>query len=177
MLIHLVGPGGVGKTTTGRALAASLSLPFVDLDEHYLETRSIERDIDSRGYTFYARTNVELYRSLVDSYTAGVVALSSGFMLYPPSVHPEVAGIHRDLLASPTTVLLMPSFDLEDCVEETIRRQLSKPYMKSSAVEQEAKIRERFPLYLPMGSIRVTTDKPVSQVVDAIRLALAQVKA
>ena len=35
--VHLIGSSGAGKTTLGRALAAALALPFVDLDDLFWE--------------------------------------------------------------------------------------------------------------------------------------------
>ncbi len=110
MLVHLIGPGGAGKTTTGRLLAGVTGQPFVDLDEEYLKRRSIDEDIDTEGYEYYARTNVDLYIEISRLADNAVIALSSGFMLYAHHIHPGVEAIHACLLASPSTVLLLPSF-------------------------------------------------------------------
>ena len=81
MRVHLIGPGGAGKSTTGPPLAKKLGLPFVDLDKMYLKTRNIDADVDTLGYEFYVRTNIELYLELLDQYPSGVIALSSGYSL------------------------------------------------------------------------------------------------
>lgn len=172
MLIHLIGPGGAGKTTTGRALAQALDVPFLDLDEEYLKRQSIDDDIATKGYDYYARVNVTRYVELTTHIKDAVVALSSGFMLYSTDVHPQIAMIHRALLSSPTTVLLLPSFDLDTCVQETTRRQMAKPHVMSTEEAQRQKIRRRFHEYFPMGNIRVSTDKPFDQVVREIASAL-----
>ena len=167
MLVHLIGPGGAGKTTTGKALARAMNLAFVDLDEEYLKCRSIDDDIRNDGYEFYAHTNIETYRRLRQRFERAVWALSSGFMTYPATIHPEVREIQEGLLRSETTILLLPSFESDECIEETVRRQMRRPYASSEAQERE-KIRRRFPAYASMNVNRVRTDVPVDQVVKEV---------
>lgn len=168
MLIHIIGPGGAGKTITGSALAERLDIECIDLDNEYLNSRSIDDDIRLHGYSSYAKKNTEYYLDLTATRTTAIVILSSGFMTYGSDIHPEVESIHKHILDSPTTILLMPSFDLEECVQEIVKRQMAKTYVKSSVVHQTEMIRLRFPIYRPMGNIQVTTNKPVSEVVDKI---------
>ena len=39
MRIFLIGPGGTGKTTTGKILAERLGFIFIDLDERFIEEK------------------------------------------------------------------------------------------------------------------------------------------
>ncbi|MGJ8686539.1 MAG: shikimate kinase [Spongiibacteraceae bacterium] len=50
--IVLIGMPGVGKSTIGRALAESLSLPFVDTDQLIVESQccDLQEILDQRGY-------------------------------------------------------------------------------------------------------------------------------
>jgi shikimate kinase len=167
MLVHLIGPGGAGKTTTGKALAHAMNLAFVDLDEEYLKSRSIDDDINNFGYEFYAHANTETYLRLHRRFEDAVWALSSGFMTYPTTVHPETEEIQRRLLCSKTTILLLPSFESAKCIEETVRRQMSRPHASSEDRERE-KIRRRFPVYASMNVNRVRTDVLVEHVVQEV---------
>src|SRR5262249_30799228 len=95
-VILLIGPGGAGKTTTGRELALRLAVPFIDLDEQFTKRHgNISGYLASYGYQSYAGRNVELYLDLYkDISTEAVFALSSGFMTYDKP-HPEYESICR----------------------------------------------------------------------------------
>lgn len=149
MMIRLIGPGGAGKSTVGEVLADLLPLPFLDLDRSFVEAHGdIDRFIASHGYHAYARANVEVYRAITNDQQDGVLALSSGFMTYPPAIYRQHADLRRDIERSTTTFVLLPSLDLETCVGETVRRQLGRPSCQRSAMREEAVIRDRFGTYL-----------------------------
>jgi shikimate kinase len=137
-MIHLVGPGGAGKSTVGLLLAERLSVAFVDLDRRF-DGRfgDIGAFIRRHGYDAYARQNVELYRSLRhEPICAGVVALSSGFMTYDHGVHPEYRRVHSALEQCARTFVLLPFLDRERCVAETVRRQVARPFSRSLKREE-----------------------------------------
>jgi shikimate kinase len=172
--ISLVGPGGAGKSTIGALLAERLGLSFLDLDRH-LATRigDIGAYIDRHGYDAYARENVETYCSLRrEGICTGVVALSSGFMTYPRSIHREYSRVRRDLERHPGTFVLLPSFDLEICVAETVRRQIARPFGRTPAKE-EAVVRRRFKIYMAVMARKIDSMRPRDEVVDEIASALA----
>jgi shikimate kinase len=173
-MIRLIGPGGAGKSTTGALLADRLAFEFIDLDR-MLTTRigNISEFIDRRGYDVYARANVDAYRSLVrQGIDDTVVALSSGFMTYPPDVHPEYPSIRRDIERSADTFVLLPSLDLAVCIAETVRRQTARPFGRSPARE-EAVIRARFQTYMAVQPRKIETMRPVATVVEEIMLLLS----
>src|SRR5215210_6476887 len=59
-VIHLVGPGGAGKSTVGSALASRLDLLFIDLDLEFMEhIGDISHHIDHRGYHSYGSENAD----------------------------------------------------------------------------------------------------------------------
>lgn len=165
MLIHLIGPGGSGKSTTGVALASRLGIPCIDLDDEYLKISDITRDIEIYGYEYYVHKNIDCYIGLSALHDHAVMVTSSGFMTYSNDLHIEVANIQERILASDNTILLLPSFDKEKCIEEIIRRQLQKAHEASSVAIQKERITERFPIYSPMGNIRIETNRPVDNVV------------
>jgi shikimate kinase len=168
-MIRLIGPGGAGKTTVGVALARRLGTAFVDLDERFKVTAGDISDyLKARGYQAYAGKNIQVYLDALQSLGMHVVlALSSGFMTYEDDVHPAYLDIHRDIVASASTVALLPSFDCETCVTETVRRQLRRPFSRSAAREEQV-IRQRFSVYRDLPTQKFETMKPIEAVVDEI---------
>lgn len=168
-MIHLVGPGGAGKSSIGAVLAARLGCPFHDLDREF-ERRcgDIGAFIDAHGYEAYARENVSVYLEMVRRAAGSVVAVSSGFMVYPPPVHPAYAALAADIAHSRTTVVLLPSLNREACVAETVRRQLGRPFGSRGAAREEAVIRERFDRYMAIPAIKVETMHPALVVATTI---------
>lgn len=176
MMIRLIGPGGAGKSTVGEVLARLLALPFLDLDRSFVEEHGdIDRFIGSHGYHAYARANVEVYRAITNDQQDGVLALSSGFMTYPPPIHRQYAGLRRDIERSTTTFVLLPSLDLETCVGETVRRQLGRPFGQRSAMREEAVIRDRFGTYLSVPAPKIETRRPAADVAAEILARLPTV--
>jgi len=166
MTITLIGPGGAGKSTVGAVLAQRVRVSFVDLDRQFTEHHGdISAYILRFGYDAYARENVETYCSL--PHGPCVVALSSGFMTYAERVHPEYVRVRHRVEASATTVVLVPSLDGEQCVHETVRRQLTRSFARSAA-EEEAVIRERFPLYVGVAAPKVETMQPLDLIVQDV---------
>jgi shikimate kinase len=172
--IRLVGPGGAGKSTIGTLLAERLGIRFVDLDRHLAgRVGDLSEYIDRHGYDLYARENVETYCSLFGgAIRRAVVALSSGFMTYASDIHPEYARVRRAIEQHPNTFVLLPSLDGEDCVAETVRRQITRPFGRSAARE-EAVIRARFAIYIAVPARKIETMRPPAAAVDEIVAALA----
>jgi len=172
--ICLIGPGGAGKSTIGALLAARLNIPFVDLDRCLADrVGDISEYIGRHEYATYARENVEACRRLFgEGIHPRVVALSSGFMTYDADIHPEYARVRREIEQHPGTFALLPSFDREVCVAETVRRQVARPFGRPS-VKEEAVIRERFEIYLSLPVRKFETLRPVDQVVAEIVSVLA----
>jgi shikimate kinase len=171
--ITLIGPGGAGKSTVAALVAERLGIVFVDLDRRFAgRAGDIGAYIGQFGYGAYVRENVETYRLVLEHETGSrVVALSSGFMTYPSDAHPEYARLRRDVEQSPTTFVLIPSLDRERCVEETVRRQLDRPFARSRTTEA-AVIRERFPLYVGLTARKIETMRPLPVIVDEIVTSL-----
>ncbi len=167
-VIHLVGPGAAGKTTTGARLARRLRLAFVDLDEQFAARHGdISGYLNVHGYASYASQNVQCYLEIIGLGTEPkVLAASSGFMTCAPDVHPDYARLRREVAASATTLVLLPSLDYETCVAETVRRQLGRPFCRSAAREEEV-IRQRFRVYRNLPAAKLETMKPVSELIDA----------
>jgi shikimate kinase len=170
-MIHFVGPGGAGKSTIGSLLALKLGTAFVDLDASFSQREGdISKYLQRYGYDAYAKQNVEVYRSL-RSEERVVIALSSGFMTYPDTVHSSYVDIRAEIAARPTTFVLIPSLDLETCVAETVRRQMTRRFGLVATCE-EAKIRTRFPVFLSLLATKIQTMRPPDETVTEILKAL-----
>jgi shikimate kinase len=173
-MIQLIGPGGAGKSTVGAVLATRLGCPFHDLDREFQRRRAdIDAFIDAHGYEAYARENVAVYLELVPHLPGSVLALSSGFMVYPASVHPTYGTVTEAIARSRTTIVLLPSLDRETCVAETVRRQLGRPFSRRDAPREEAVIRERFERYVDLPPTKVETMRPAREAAAAIHARLA----
>lgn len=168
-MINLIGPGGAGKTTTGAALADRLRVPFVDLDAQFAESLgSVSAYLDMHGYTAYAAANVTLYSVLARApEPLRIIALSSGFMTYGRDVHPTYPSLRQRIAASPLTFVLLPSLDLDTCVAEIVRRQLTRSFARSPQREEEV-IRARFPIYASLPARQIETLRSVPDVVAEI---------
>ncbi len=172
MRIHLVGPGGAGKSTVGAALADRIEFPFLDLDSEFMSrVGDISEVIDRDGYRTYARMNVETYLAIADAGGPSVIAMSSGFMTYAEDIHPLYLGIHSKISSSPTTFVLLPSLELESCVRETVRRQLTRPFVHS-APKEESVIRERYGIYMAIQATKIETGGSADQAVEHILATL-----
>lgn len=159
-ILHLIGPGGAGKTSVGPLLAQRLGMRFIDLDACFLAVAGdITAVIRSDGYAAYVRRNVAVYFETRDGLTApAVLALSSGFMTYPEDIEPRYPALLRALCADPLTALLLPAFDCEACVEMIVRRQLARPYLPGDRASEERRIRQRFPLFAALPCARFQSD-------------------
>ena len=168
-MIHLIGPGGAGKSTTGQIVAELLACPFRDLDRLFEERHgNIDDFIELHGYPAYAWRNVETYQAIEASVLA-VLAVSSGFMTYPDDAHPRLPTIRRSIAMLSSTVVLLPSLDLEACVAETLRRQRARPLAQHRTdTREEQVIRERFPVYVALAARKVTTMRPAADIAAEI---------
>lgn len=166
-MIRLVGPGAAGKTTVGAALASRLGIPFLDLDRQFAaRSGDISAYLTAHGYGAYARRNIQVYLDTLHALDGDAVfALSSGFMTYADGAHSDYRRIHREILASPSTVVLLPSLDYEACVAETVRRQLERPFSRS-AEQEEHVIRTRFGVYRSLPARKFETARSVDAIVE-----------
>lgn len=171
MKIRLIGPGGAGKSTVGRLLSDVLGARFVDLDLDFVSGFGDPgRYIEAFGYRSYAAANVDVYlhRNAEDDDGVQVIALSSGFMAYPIDVHRAYAKCRAEIISGANSFVLLPSFDLETCVRETVRRQMGRPFARSAEREEQV-IRQRFDLYRSLGVEIVETTRPPADVVRDVR--------
>ncbi|WP_257863599.1 shikimate kinase [Variovorax sp. ZS18.2.2] len=164
-VVHLIGPGGAGKTTVGPLLAGRLGWRFMDLDREFIAREGdVAAYMAVHGYAGYALRNVDVYREVMDARTAPTVfALSSGFMTYAATMDPQYAVLRQAIAHDALTALLLPSFDLEACVEAIVQRQLARPYLAGNRASEEARIRDRFPLFMALRCARFDSGRTPEQ--------------
>ena len=156
LVVHLIGPGGAGKTTVGALLASRLGWGFIDQDRQFISRAGdIATYMAIHGYAGYAQRNLAIYTEEKGALTMPTVfALSSGFMTYPEAIETGYAAIRRSVERDALTALLLPAFDLEACVEIVVRRQLARPYLPGNRASEEARIRDRFPKFMALQCAR-----------------------
>lgn len=168
--IHLIGPGGAGKTTVGRLLAERLGCAFLDLDQVFMKRHGdIAAHMAAHGYQGYARANVAVYEEAMAAASGpAVIALSSGFMTYPLNIDARYPALRAAIEADALTALLLPAFDAESCVDIIVRRQLSRPCLRGDRVSEEQRIRERFPAFMGLRCARFRSDAAPDHIVQEI---------
>jgi shikimate kinase len=160
-MIHLIGPGGAGKTCTGAALADRLGVAFVDLDAEFTASNGdVSTYLDAHGYDAYTARNVSLCSALT--------TVAEPFRV----AHPGYRSLRERIASSPLTFVLLPSLDLERCVAETVRRQLTRSFARSPEREEQV-IRARFAIYANLPARKVETMRPVAAVVSEVLAVLA----
>ncbi|MDQ9022020.1 shikimate kinase [Acinetobacter sichuanensis] len=150
LIIHFVGLGGSGKTTTAKSLAIKMNVPHFDLDEYFIENiGDITQFINKNGYDAYAKRNIELY------------------------IQPNYLQLKQEIENDPFTFLLIPSLDLDESIEVIVKRQLSRSYLNTSAEKEEIKVRKRFEIYHNLNCCKVLTNQLVDEVVENISVLIA----
>ena len=96
-------------------------------------------------------------------------------MTYARDIHPEYSRVRRELEQYATTFGLLPSLDRDVYVAGAVRRQIARPFGRSS-LEEEAVIRARFDIYMAMPTRKIETMRPVAAAVDEIVAALPRGK-
>jgi hypothetical protein len=61
--------------------------------------------------------------------------------------------------------VLLPSLDLEACVDEIVRRQVARSIGRTPERE-EAVIRERHAIYMAIPATKIETMRPVTEIVE-----------
>lgn len=178
MLIHLIGPGGAGKTTTARLLKKEFGFQYHDLDEIFMiQEGNISHFINVYGYRQYAIRNLEIYTQLSQSLSLSdmrIIVCSSGFMCYPDDISKDYLRIKKQIENHDFTFLLLPSLNLETCVNEIINRQVQRSYLNLSKEKETQKIRKRFPVYTDLKCKIIFTHQDENKVALEIYSQLSE---
>jgi hypothetical protein len=90
-------------------------------------------------------------------------------MTYPEDTHPQLLAVRHSIVALPSTFVLLPSLDLEECVTETVCRQRERPLVHHRTDRREADvIRERFPIYMALPARKVSAMRPPADIAAEI---------
>lgn len=161
MKVFLIGPGGVGKSTSGKLLAQKIGYQLIDLDKEFMsQVGEIDSFIESFGYEKYASRNSELFYSLLTNNNESTVfVLSSGFLVYKGVE--ELASKHvKALKTNGISILLLPSKDINETIEIVTKRQINRGIGLKESHERK-KIEERYAKYLKFGDIKIfSQEKP-----------------
>jgi len=161
MRIFIIGPGGVGKTTSGKILANLLSYKFIDLDEAFCnQIENVSSFISNKGYEKYCYDNSKLFfKILNDLKNDFVFVLSSGFLVHE-GLGDLVTKHKQTLKENGISVLLLPSKSVDESTDIIVKRQLARGFGLREKRERK-KFTQRFPEYLKLGDIQIFSyDKP-----------------
>lgn len=169
--LFLIGPGGVGKSTLGKALAARLGWELIDLDLVFCDRLAIIGDfIATHGYGAYHAANLALAETLVAGIgTPTIFVTASGFLVAPP----ESEDFRRasTLVGKGYAIRLLPSDDIDIATELVVDRQLQRGFGFNRADETE-KFRTRFALYRPLGDLQIGTARPADEIAARLERVL-----
>jgi shikimate kinase len=167
----LIGPGGVGKSTLGAAIAPRLNRPLVDLDLEFCDRiGTIGPYIAAEGYPAYRQANLDLALQLVGALSEpSIFVTASGFLAAEPQSDDYRAA--SALIATGYAITLLPTLDLARATDIVVERQMRRGFTFDRAGETE-KFRHRFYLYRDKGDMLVLSTQPASQVATAVVAAL-----
>ncbi|AHB41396.1 hypothetical protein P148_SR1C00001G0605 [candidate division SR1 bacterium RAAC1_SR1_1] len=160
MNIFIIGPGGVGKSTSGRILADILQYKFIDLDKEFCkEIGDITAYIPAQGYKNYCEENSKLFYRLLEENTEDTIfVLSSGFLVHENL--DKLTTKHKRTIKKGLSILLLPSESKGKSTEIVVERQLSRGFGLNEERERQ-KFRKRFDIYKKFGNIKIfSTDMP-----------------
>lgn len=169
--IFLLGPGGVGKSTLGRALAPRLGLPLIDLDFAFCDAiAQIGPFIAERGYGRYRAENFALAERLVQQADGPVLLVtSSGFLAAGPNSD-DHRRVHA-LVATGYRIVLLPALDVDVATPIVVARQLQRGF-GLERVSEIRKFRERFRAYRDAGDLSVFSAAAPDEIATAVERAL-----
>ncbi|WP_052249376.1 shikimate kinase [Tateyamaria sp. ANG-S1] len=135
--VFLIGPGGIGKTSTGPFLARLIGREFVDLDQEFMvRIGHIGRYIRQHGYAAYVRQNADLLLQHVAGRSSpAVVALSSGFLI-AETEHDTVMKNRQIVKDLGHTVMPLPYHDIERCADIVTARQVGRGFNLQRSIER-----------------------------------------
>lgn len=170
--IFLIGYRATGKSSIGRALAARLGLPFLDMDQE-IEQRAgqpISALVAAAGWEAFRRQEQALLAELADREEALVIATGGGAVLHQ-ALWPQLKANHLVvwLTADLATIAVRLAADPLTMSQ--------RPSLTGQAVEAEIApvLAEREPLYRASANCVVdTTATPVETVVEQLVAAYRQ---
>lgn len=152
----LLGPGGVGKSTLGRALAEELGWKLIDLDTLFCSAIGmIGEVIADKGYEHYRAQNLSLAERCMAGVSEPTVLVTSSGFLAAKSLSDDLARATH-VVACGYGVTVLPSLDIEKATEIVVARQLRRGF-GFTADSERRKFQQRFKIYRPLGDMLVVS--------------------
>lgn len=171
MPLVLLGPGGVGKSTLGRALSKRLGWELIDLDALFCEKiGNIGDVIADSSYDHYRAANLDLAERRFEEISAPAIFVTSSGFLSAPQDSEDFARA-SSLAQRGYGITLLPSLDIERATEIVVARQLKRGFGLVEEQEQR-KFRQRFPIYLALGDALVVSTEEPESIAEAVITAL-----
>jgi shikimate kinase len=166
MVIALVGYMGSGKSTVGKALAASRGMRFTDLDD-YIEQRlgqSIPEVFRAKGELFFRKKEHELLREWLEGHDSGVLALGGGTPCY--------AG-NMDMLMEHTPYVVYLQLSVPALADRLRQEQQQRPLIAHLSAEELPEfigkhLFERAPFYARAPYVVNCEDRAAKAIVQEI---------
>lgn len=165
--LMLLGPGGVGKSTLGRALAETLGWSLIDLDLAFCERIAVIGPfIAAHGYERYRAENLALAERLLgETPPSTVFVTSSGFLVAATGTDDRRRA--ERLVTGGYGITLLPSLDIDTATSIVVERQLTRGFGFERQPE-ERKFRGRFAIYRETGDMLVASTAPPQQIAAAV---------
>ena len=155
--VYLIGMMGSGKTTTGRALAKLLSVPFVDLDDQIVQKAgcSINEIFKRKGEHYFRDLETELLKNVSGS-SDQVIATGGGIVIDPEN--------RTKLKSTGLVVYLKTSADV---LWERVKEKKDRPLLATSNPKQTffELFQFRTPLYVESSEKFFLTDRKTPETV------------
>jgi XRE family aerobic/anaerobic benzoate catabolism transcriptional regulator len=166
-IVALVGMRGAGKSTVGPVLAASLGLPFVEMDARIRDAAGVPLDqlFELHGERFYRRVEREALDAILEAGRPAVVAAAGGIVNEPAT---------WDLLLRRTTVVWLrarPEDHWDRVVAQGDRRPMA--HGPDALAELRSMLAAREPLYAQAHVAIDTHGRTAAEVAAAIERRLA----
>ncbi len=148
--IFLYGPPGSGKSTTGKRLAQSLHLPFVDLDEEIerAQGQSITQIFAAEGEAAFRRYERKALLTLPETETGIVISLGGGALIHPENQQwVETRG-----------VIVFLETCLPNALERLSQKTQTRPLLTGNLEETLANLFQERAGHYASFDLRVTTD-------------------
>lgn len=165
--IALIGLRGAGKSTLGTKLAASLDIPFVELDREIerIAGMSLAALFDLYGQSAYRRYERRALESVIETYDRAVIAAGGSLVSEPATF---------DLLLSASFTVWLTARPEEHMSRVMAQGDLRPMADSSEAMEDLRRILEgRAALYGKADAVVETAGKSVDQSLDLLKAAVA----
>lgn len=161
--IVITGLMGVGKSTTGKALAEAIGWPYVDSDE------DIEELLGVSGRDLAANEGIGVLHRLEAAVLLGALVRSESHVITAAASVVEDSIVTRALARSAFVVRL------ELSIEETLSRQAAGGHRRSmDRDELETLAIRREPMFAAVEDLRLNASEHVTNLVAAIADAVGQ---